>query len=385
MRVTIVSRIFSPEPAAASQRLEALRRGLVAGGASVTVCTTKPPQHLRTPADRRDRAVRRWPVLRDRSGYVRGYLQYLSFDIPAFFRVLFGARPDVVVVEPPPTTGFAMRVACALRRTPYVYYAADIWSQAAASTGAGGLVLRAVRWMERAALHGAASCLAVTEGVAQAVHELAPRANVDVVGHGVDTDVFIGADGPQVSAYDVVYVGTASEWHGAGVFIEALALAQQGGASVSALFVGQGSDWQDLQDRAAQLGVRDIRFRPPVPPPQAAQILCSARVALASLKPGIGYDYAVPTKSYSALAVGTPVLYSGPDPVRSLIEREDLGWGVDADPARVAEALLAATAEEPSRARRARIAAWARESVSAEAVARRAGAVIAAVAARSGR
>ncbi|MDO5500237.1 MAG: hypothetical protein Q4F67_11230 [Propionibacteriaceae bacterium] len=36
-----------------------------------------------------------------------------------------------MIVEPPPTTGLVVRVACALRRTPYVYYAADLWSVAA--------------------------------------------------------------------------------------------------------------------------------------------------------------------------------------------------------------------------------------------------------------
>ncbi len=42
-RIVIVSRIFAPEPAAASFRLRALARGLTEAAAQVTVLTTRPP------------------------------------------------------------------------------------------------------------------------------------------------------------------------------------------------------------------------------------------------------------------------------------------------------------------------------------------------------
>ena len=84
--------------------------------------------------------VRRAPVLRDKTGAVRGYVSYLSFDLPLIARLLTGARPDVVVSEPPPTTGAAVRLACALRRLPYVYYCADIVSDAAALAGVPSIV-----------------------------------------------------------------------------------------------------------------------------------------------------------------------------------------------------------------------------------------------------
>ena len=45
-KVVIVSRIFLPEPAAASFRLAALARGFAAEGADVTVLTTNPPRAM---------------------------------------------------------------------------------------------------------------------------------------------------------------------------------------------------------------------------------------------------------------------------------------------------------------------------------------------------
>src|SRR5690606_6119079 len=142
-------------------RLRSLAKALRDRDARVCVLTTRPPAPA-PPADDDGIDVRRWPVLRDASGYVRGYLPYLSFDVPLFLRILFGPGADAYVCEPPPTTGFFLRLACAIRRRPYVYYAADIWSDAAQATGASGLVLKVVRWMEAFAMRGARDVIAVT-------------------------------------------------------------------------------------------------------------------------------------------------------------------------------------------------------------------------------
>ncbi|HEU4756328.1 MAG TPA: glycosyltransferase, partial [Agromyces sp.] len=150
MRVTIATRIYAPEAAAASFRLSALASALSDEQHEVTVLTARVPASLRDAARATDAAdpgirVRRAPVLRDASGQIRGYLQYLSFDAPLLLRLLFGRRPDAIVVEPPPTTGTVARLVATLRRTPYVYYAADVWSDGAQSIGAPRAVLSLLR------------------------------------------------------------------------------------------------------------------------------------------------------------------------------------------------------------------------------------------------
>ena len=132
MLVTLATRTFTPEPTAAALRLGALARALAAGGDRVRVLTScLAPSVARDarqlvdggaePGEGRGLVeVRRAPVLRDRTGAVRGYVSYMSFDVPLVARLLTGPRPDVVVSEPPPTTGAAVRIACAARRVPYV-------------------------------------------------------------------------------------------------------------------------------------------------------------------------------------------------------------------------------------------------------------------------
>ncbi|NCD20571.1 MAG: glycosyltransferase WbuB, partial [Actinobacteria bacterium] len=102
--VLIASRIFAPEPAAASLRLRVLAEELAVAGYDVEVLTTTAPASP-PPQDPAGVHVVRWPALRNADGYIRGYLGYLSFDIPLLFRLLLRRRPDVVVCEPPPTSG----------------------------------------------------------------------------------------------------------------------------------------------------------------------------------------------------------------------------------------------------------------------------------------
>ncbi len=315
--------------------------------------------------------IKRLPALRDKSGYIRGYLQYLSFDVPMFFRVLFGPGADVYICEPPPTSGVVVRVAAFLRRTPYVYYAADIWSDASSATGAPSFILAAVRMLETWALRGAAQVLAVSEGVSDRVQALAPGVATVVVGHGVDLETFCPEGSASEKPADIVYVGTASEWHGAEVAMEGVVRALKTDPMLTAAFVGQGSSWLALQEIAErnQLAER-IQFSPPVSAEKAAEWLRSARVSIATLAPGQGYDFAVPTKIYASIAVGTPVVYAGPDPVRSLIEDEDLGAGVAYDTEAFAEALRGELRKAP-RAEAVRLHEWARAHVSAESVANR--------------
>jgi len=379
-RITIVSRIYMPEPSAASLRLQALSRELVDRGLDVRILTTKPPKGLKA-ADDRSETVSRWPVLRDRAGYVRGYLQYMSFDIPLFFRIVFTRRSDAYVIEPPPTTGAVSRVAAWLVRRPYVYYAADIWSDAAQMTGAAGWVVGVVRRIEKFSLRGAAANLVVSDGVGARIKVLAPGADMVTVGHGVDTDLF-APDGPRIDdAPDIVYAGSMSEWHGAGVAVDALAILMRSDPTVTAAFIGQGSDKEALQRSAEDHGIADrVRFLSSMPAVEAAAWTRSARVALATLQPGQGYDFAVPTKLYAALAVGTPVAYAGPEPLRTIVDEARLGASAVFDAEEYAKAIADLLARSDGRPL-PHLVDWAHRHVSARSVAERASDAVQATAA----
>jgi len=335
MRLSIVSRIFAPEPSAASFRLRAVADTAVGEGHTVDVVTSRTPSALENGPDGIDPRVRirRARVLRDGHGYVRGYLQYLSFDVPLLFRMLRRPRPDVVLVEPPPTTGAVMRVMCALLRRPYVYYAADVWSDAAVLTGAPRPVVAVVRAMERFCLRGARRVLAVSDGVASRLREWGVE-RIDTIGNGTDLTDF-AVDGPDMGVPGpyFVYTGTASEVHGAVIFAEAFANVHREHPEARVVFIGQGTDWPVIADIAATLPAGAISVLPRTEPSEIARWLRGATAALASVVPGKGYDFAFPTKMYAALACGIPVLYAGVGPGRDFVlqtgEGIAVGYGIE--------------------------------------------------------
>lgn len=332
--VRIVSRIFLPEAAAASFRLAGVAQALRDKGVEVEVVTTTAPSG--TAADDQGR-VRRFPVLRDKEGYVRGYLQYLSFDIPAFFRVLFSPRAAVTLVEPPPTTGFFMRIAQRILGVPYVYYLPDLWGAASASF-APKLVVTAVKALETFAVRGAAAVIAVNEEIAETARAMGAK-SVYLIPNGIDTDTFTSKvkplsraerdDSGLADAPYFIYTGTASEWQGASIFISALAQVIDS-IPHHLVFLGKGSDWDLLKEQAEQPDLKGrVHVLKTLPPGETARWIAGADAGLVSIKTGVGYDHAYPTKVLSTLACGTPVIYAGPGPARVDIVDNSLGFCAD--------------------------------------------------------
>lgn len=373
--VVIASRLFVPEVSAGAFRLGALARGLTDAQASVSVVTTVPPPHAPPTPDPAGVSVSRWPVLRDSGGNVRGYVQYASFDAPLLPRLLF-RRWSLAVAESPPTTGLVVAMAAALRRRPFAYYAADVWTDGVKSMGASSAVVAVMRWMERAVLRRAAVTLSISDEVTDRLVALgADRARVVVVGNGIDTDVFSPDVVPASGERYFVYTGTMSEWQRPEIFIRAFAAVAQEHPDVSVRFFGQGAVERDLRALADQLLPGRVHFGGVVSPAESASWIRGATAALVSIAPGIGYDFARPTKTYAAAACGTPVLFAGARSGRELVADADLGEAVEFETDAVADAmrrLLEAGASGETERRRPERAAWALEHVSLAAVGQRA-------------
>lgn len=366
-KVTVVSRLYAPEVGAAAFRLKALVEGLGAAGAEVNVVTTKAPPGSRP--FKPGYKISRWPVLRDSGGNVRGYVQYLSFDIPMFFRILFGPRPDVFVVEPPPTSGFVVKTVAWLRRVPYVYFSADVSSSAARGIGVNKLVVAALTAVERTILASAAAVLAVSDGVEKEIGELTGnKAHVVNVGTGVDTVAF-SYEGPQKKAANryFVYAGTMSEIQGASVFVDAFKEIAGDYPDVLLKMFGQGVELDDLKSRAASMPTQ-IQFSPPAQGTEIAQWHRGAVANLASVRPGKGYDFAFATKALAGLSAGAPVIYSGVGPMNQLVTEHGLGISCAWEVAEVAAAMRTMLEHPVGPERRRELSAWVDEHYSLHAV-----------------
>ncbi|MDO5645558.1 MAG: glycosyltransferase family 4 protein [Dermabacter sp.] len=388
----LATRVFAPEPIPAAFRNHQLARALERAGMRTAVLTTKPNSADLPDSEAERRAllagcdagisrVSRAPVKRDRAGQVRGYVSYLSFDLPLFVRLLVTRRLDVIIAEPPPTTGVVVMVAAAIRRVPYVFYAADIWADATESVeGVPSLVRRIVRWCETTVWRRAAVVLTISDGVQARIEELiGPTPTLAMISNGIDTETFT-VDGP-VAAEEgpyLVYAGTVSEWQGADVLVEAFALARERHPGLRLLFFSEGTGKDALVELVRRRSLSGIEFRPRVGAAEVAAYLRGAVAGLSSITPGAGYDFALPTKIYAAGACGVPIIHAGSPggAAAQRIREARLGYAPGASPEAIAEAMVQAVDAHGS-VDRAALREWTLENASLQASADRAAARIA--------
>lgn len=374
MRVVIASRIYAPEVSAASGILRIWAEEFRDRGFEVTILTAKPPRGAQID-DPPGIEVRRAPVKRDRQQYVRGYLSYMSFDIPLAFRLLFSRRADLYVVEPPPTTVAVMRVVAALRRTPYVVRAADYWTEAAELVTGSRFVLGTLRRLEAWGLNGARTLFAAHEPLIDRFRAVGITTPAIPIGFGADTKDF-HYDGQAPPAEPVfVYAGTHSEWHGAGIFVDAMPIVLRQFPGARLLYYGNGEERDGMLARAHELGIESsVAFNGPISPAALSPILSSATASVASLTPVPANEYALATKVYSSLAAGCPVIFAGVGPTMEFLNdaghpRAGVAVPYDADAA--AAAMIAAATDPLPPAPRAELAQWSAGQYSLRAIAAR--------------
>lgn len=349
---------------------EALRRQ----GHEVTVLTAQPPRG--TPIDDPPGIdIKRAWVKRDRQQYVRGYVSYVSFDLPLAFRILFRKPADIYIVEPPPTTVAVVRLVSALKRRPYAVRAADYWTDAAELVVKSRFLIRVLARLERWGLNGAAVLFAAHEPLIGRFRRASISARAIPIGFGADLTAFRygGQVPPRAPAPVFVYAGTHASWHGAGVFIDALARASVHMPGAKLVFYGVGDEREPMQRRAKDLGLEEhVTFNAPVSPADLAPILASATASLASLLPSPANEYAVATKVYSSLAAGCPVIFAGVGPTDELLARmgsSDVGVALPYDADAVADAMVTMANSPLPPERRVALATWCATTFSLEKIA----------------
>jgi colanic acid biosynthesis glycosyl transferase WcaI len=123
----------------------------------------------------------------------------------------------------------------------------------------------------------------------------------------------------------VMYSGNLSPLHPVDTLLEA-ARALQDDPRLEFVFIGGGS----ARERIASYGLRNLRFLPYQPLNELQESLSAADVHLVSMGDAmVGIVH--PSKIYSAMAVGRPILALGPQRshIASLVREHRIGWHVE--------------------------------------------------------
>ncbi len=257
----------------------------------------------------------------DKSNIARRALGFAGFSALAGAAGLRAGGPlrrvDVVLaMSPPLTLGLTGWLVGLVRGAPLVFNVQDIFPDAAVRTGAirSKRVIALARWLERSTYRRASAVTVLSNGLRDNVVAkigVTRRDVVHVIPNFVDTDAITPL--PRMTGYRaelgigdepvVLYAGNVGFSQSLDLVVEAA----RHMPDVTFLINGDGAARAELERQGA--GVANVRFAGYQPVPRLAEVLATGDVHVVPLRAGLG-DVSVPSKTYSSLAAGRPVVAS---------------------------------------------------------------------------
>lgn len=387
MRILMLTQYFPPETGAAQVRLFELARGLRDQGHTVEVVTAFPnhPEGI-IPPEYRGKFFQRevldgipvyrtwiYPVPRGR--FWKRLLNYFSFVFSACYGILKAGPADYLFVESPPLfIGYTVLFARRVKKAKVIFNVSDLWPESAVSLGlvSNKLLLGLATRLEEYLYRIAWRISTQTEGIIKTLRERGiPQEKLAFLPNGVDPELFSPrprderlAESLDLSGkFVILYAGTMGYAHGLEVALEAARILAKTpeGRDVVFLFVGDGSEKPNLQERAAELGLKNVRWVPFRPVTEMARYYSLSDINLSTLRRYKLAEGVRPSKVFPGLASGKPLIYVGEGEGAKVIEESGGGIVIPPeDPQALAEAVLALK-RDPER--RAQMGAKGREFV----------------------
>lgn len=271
---------------------------------------------------------------------VSNYLSYLALAVPRSIAI----RPDVVLaMTDPPVAGIAGAFVAQMAGRPFVYNIRDMYPDMAI----GGDILRPSKWVERweklhrRALRQAACVIVLGDDMRDRILSkgIAPdRVVVVRDGTSIPTSQPDTSD-PAVCesigelrcgfSFVAVHAGNLGFYGAWTTLLKAAEILSNKDESAGFVFIGDGANRRQLEASAANLP--NVRFLPFRPVEQVSHVMMAGDVHIVTVKRGLE-GVVVPSKLYSILAAGRPVLVVAAKESDAARIVAEVGCGMTADP-----------------------------------------------------
>lgn len=289
--------------------------------------------------------------------FVHRVLAFLSFMASSFWIGLGVRNVDVVWgTSPPIFQGVTAWALARLKGAKFLFEVRDLWPQFAIAVGVlkNPLLIRLSLWLERFLYRRAGRVIVNSPGYLEHVTGRGAE-RVALIPNGADPAMFDpAADGASfrtrrllADKFVVLYAGAHGLSNDLGVVLESANLLAESRPEVQVVFLGDGKEKPNLQARAAEMGLTNVVFLPPVPKQEMAEALAGADACLAILKPIEEYKTTYPNKVFDYMAAGRPVLLAIDGVIRDVVEAAGCGvFAQPGDPAALAEAIRSLAADK---------------------------------------
>jgi glycosyltransferase involved in cell wall biosynthesis len=284
---------------------------------------------------------------------VSNYLSYLALAVPRALEI----RSEIVLaMTDPPVAGIAGAFVARMAGRPFVYNIRDLYPDMAL----GSDIVKPSRWtkrwerVHRRALRQAARVIVLGEDMRTRIvsKDVAPE-RVVVVRDGTSFPALTpGSDHPAVREircgfpFVVLHAGNLGFYGAWGTLLKAAEILSNQDAGF--VFIGDGANRAALEASVADSP--NVRFLPFRPVEQVPQVMMAGDLHVITVRRGLE-GVVVPSKIYSILAAGRPILaVAAPETDAARIVRESgCGLAVDPDDAAGVAAAIQELRNDPSR------------------------------------
>ncbi len=345
--VLILSQYFYGD-GATGQVLTQLAEDLVLSGCNVKVIAGQPnyiDYNEKKPKYEKYNGIHVWRLnyLRfNKNSKIGRLLGYLSFPLSVFLKIFFvGQYDSILIVSNPPTLPIIGCLLKKIKKMKYTYLLHDLYPDVAIRIGVISAKNIMAKFMEQ--VNEFVFCYADQivvlgkdvkrllndkELTANKVHIITNWADKKIIDKSCDRDFKI--DWNMEHKFMILYTGNIGLFHNLEHTIHSMAEINQLSEDICLVFVGEGGQKKELQEIVQKKKINNVVFFTYQNRDEYGELLRSADLLLVSLAKGLE-GISVPSKTYSYLAAGRPILavMSENTEIGSLIEDTKSGLRVN--------------------------------------------------------
>ncbi len=347
MHILLIHQAFAALDEPGGTRHHELARFLIQKGHQVTVIASRvsyltgaplrlPPfsQKMGGEQEGSVRVIRAYTYNALHKSFVHRVFAFLSFMLSSFIIGLGVKNVDVVWgTSPPIFQGVTAWALARLKGAKFLFEVRDLWPDFAIAVGVlkNPTLIKLSVWLEAFLYRHADRVMVNSPGYVSHVKERGAK-SVELVPNGADPEMFNPLDNGAsfrqshglTDKFVVLYAGAHGMSNDLNVVLECASLLDQNPA-IQFVLLGDGKEKANLQAHAAEMGLKNVLFLPPVPKSEMAAALAGTDACIAILKPIEEYKTTYPNKVFDYMAAGRPVVLAIEGVIREVVEEADCG------------------------------------------------------------
>lgn len=266
--------------------------------------------------------------------FVHRVFAFFSFMVSSFFIGLRVKHVDLVWgTSPPIFQGWAAWMLAQMKRVPFLFEVRDLWPEFAIAVGVlkNPMLIKMSLWLEGFLYRHADMVMVNSPGYIDHVKGRGAR-SVELIPNGSDPGMFDPLDNGAFfreehhfqDKFVALYAGAHGISNDLGVVLETarMLVARR---DIQIVFLGDGKEKSNLQAQAAQMGLANVTFLPPVAKSKMASVLAGADACIAILKSLEAYKTTYPNKVFDYMAAARPVVLAIDGVIREVVEAAGCG------------------------------------------------------------